>query len=76
MKDSREVLVRVKKSDTHIIITFLEGYEHCAAVRTPNPEPGEFSVLQLMVSPDYMGEIKSALNALKKKGLKFAVLSS
>ena len=69
----REILLTVDKKDVHIICTFLEGCENCASIRTPQPKKGlSTTTLQLMVSPYYLSEIKTAINQLKKKGIKIA----
>jgi hypothetical protein len=74
--NSIEMLLKVKKEDVHIICTFLEGFEHCASLRTPKASAGPFTTLQLMIAPDFMKEIKQALSHLKKEGIKIAITTA
>jgi len=57
---------RVRKNDVAFICSYLEAFEGMAAVRTPNPKPGEDTVIHIMVSPDYSAQFNDILAILKK----------
>ncbi len=65
--DSKEIYLRVRKDDLHLICPFLESFEGLAAIRIPRPEKGEFAELKLMVSPDFMADYEKVLAGLGKR---------
>jgi hypothetical protein len=66
MIDSRDYFLRVKKADVYLICPFFEAFEGMAAIRTPQPETGDYATLRLMVSPDFQTDFERVLSALGK----------
>jgi hypothetical protein len=58
---------KVNKSDVSFICSYLEAFEGMAAIRTPNPKPGEDTVLHIMVSPDFNGQFEDIIGSLSKE---------
>ena len=57
---------KVKKSDVSFVCNYLEAFEGMAAIRTPNPKPGEDTVLHMMVSPDFLDQFETLAGGLIK----------
>jgi hypothetical protein len=58
---------KVRKNDVSFICSYLEAFEGMAAIRTPNPKPGEDTVIHIMVSQDYEGQFNSIIGNLSKE---------
>lgn len=58
---------KVRKNDVSFICSYLEAFEGMAAIRTPNPKPGEDTVIHIMVSPDFEGQFNAILGDLSKE---------
>jgi len=65
--DSINVFLKVKKEDIYVICPYFEAFEGMAAIRTPQPEAGEYAKLKLMVSPDFKEDFDKILEGLGKK---------
>ncbi len=65
-EEKAEVFLKVKKEDVGFITTIIESFECVAAVRTPNPEPGAYTTLHCMVSPDQMKQMDMIIRDLSK----------
>jgi hypothetical protein len=65
--DSIPVYLKVKKEDIYVIYPYFEAFEGMAAIRTPQPEAGEFAGLKLLVSPDFKEDFEKVLESLGKK---------
>jgi hypothetical protein len=65
--DSIPVFLKVKKEEIYLICPYFEAFEGMAAIRTPQPEIGEYARLKLMVSPDFTGDFEKVLESLGKK---------
>ncbi len=59
--------VKVPKNEAAFLCSYLESFEGMCAVRTPNPKPGEDTVLHLMVSPDYQAQYEEVMKDLRKE---------
>jgi hypothetical protein len=59
--------IKVDKKDVAFICAYLEAHEGMCAMRTPNPKPGEDTVMHIMVSPDFHEQYNSLMNSLKKE---------
>jgi hypothetical protein len=59
--------IKIKKSDLSYMCTFLEVFEGMAALRTPNPKPGEDTVVHIMLSPDYEEQYDRLMEELRTK---------
>ena len=57
---------KVNKSEVSFICSYLEAFEGMAAIRTPNPKPGEDTVLHMMVTPDFKEQFEVVIGNLKK----------
>jgi len=55
---------KVKKNDVSFVCAYLEAFEGMSAVRTPNPRPGEETVLHIMVSPDFSDQFNEIIAGL------------
>ncbi len=66
-EDSRNIYLKVRKDDLHLICPFLESFEGLAAIRIPHPEKGEYACLKLMVSPDFAPDYDKVLAGLGKR---------
>lgn len=58
---------KVNKSEVSFICSYLEAFEGMAAVRTPNPKPGEDTVLHMMVTPDFKEQFEDIIGKLKNE---------
>jgi len=65
--DSINLFLKVKKEDLYVICPFLETFEGMAAIRTPQPEAGEYATLKLMVSPHFADDFEKVLASLGKR---------
>ncbi len=60
---------KVNKSDVSFICSYLEAFEGMAAIRTPNPKPGEEAILHMMVTPDFNDQFEELIGKLSKETL-------
>jgi len=58
---------KLKKKDVSFVTTLIESFEGVAAVRTPNPQPGEFAILKAIVPPDFIGEFEKIIADIGKQ---------
>jgi hypothetical protein len=56
--------LKVKKNDVNFVCAYLEAFEGMAAIRTPNPKPGEDTVMHMMVSPDFKDQFEALIDKL------------
>ena len=57
---------KVDKKEVSFICSYLEAFEGMAAVRTPNPKPGEDTVLHMMITPDFKEQFEDIIGKLGK----------
>ena len=62
--DSIQWQIEVNKKDIAYIVSIFDGYEDLAVVRTLEPSRG---LIELLVSPDYLGDTRKLLDALSKE---------
>jgi hypothetical protein len=62
--DSIQWQIEVDKKDIAYIVSIFEGYEELAVVRTLDSARG---IIELMISPDYIDDTRSLVNALSKE---------
>ena len=62
--DSIQWLIEVNKKDIAYIVSVFEGYDNLAIVRTVNPSR---SIIELIISPDYLEDTKQLVDALSKE---------
>lgn len=65
--NSINCFLKVKKEDIYLICPYFEAFEGMAAIRTPQPEEGEFATLKLMISPDFREDFEKVLANLGRK---------
>ena len=62
--DSIQWLLEVDKKEIAYIVSVFEGYDHLAIVRTVDAEQ---SIIELIISPDYLGDARQLVHALSKE---------
>jgi len=63
-KDSIQWLLEVDKKEIAYIVSVFEGYDNLAVVRTADPAQ---SIIELIISPDYLEDTRQLVNALSKE---------
>ena len=62
--DSIQWLLEVDKKEIAYIVSVFEGYDNLAVVRTVDPAQ---SIIELMISPDYLKDTGQLVDALSKE---------
>ena len=62
--DSIQWLLEVNKKEIAYIVSVFEGYDNLAIVRTVDPEQ---SIIELIISPDYLEDTSQLVHALSKE---------
>ena len=62
--DSIQWLLEVDKKEIAYIVSIFEGYDNLAIVRTVDAEQ---SIIELIISPDYLGDTRQLVHALSKE---------
>ena len=62
--DSIQWLLEVDKKEIAYIVSVFEGYDNLAVVRTVDPSQ---SIIELIISPDYLEDTRQLINALSKE---------
>ena len=62
--DSSQLLLEVDKKEIAYIVSVFEGYDNIAVVRTVDPAQ---SIIELIISPDYLKDAKQLVDALSKE---------
>ena len=62
--DSIQWLFEVDKKEIAYIVSIFEGYDNLAVVRTVDPSK---SIIELMISPDYLEDTKQLIHVLSQK---------
>tara|TARA_B100002049_G_scaffold10855_1_gene7724 strand:+ start:906 stop:1148 length:243 start_codon:yes stop_codon:yes gene_type:complete len=62
--DSIQWLFEVDKKEIAYIVSVFEGYDNLAIVRTVDAEQ---SIIELIISPDYLGDTRQLVHALSKE---------
>ena len=62
--DSIQWLLEVDKKEIAYIVSVFEGYDNLAVVRTVDPS---LSIIELIISPDYLEDTRQLINALSKE---------
>jgi|TARA_B100000745_G_scaffold77808_1_gene47308 hypothetical protein len=62
--DSIQWLLEVDKKEIAYIVSVFEGYDNLAIVRTVDAEQ---SIIELIISPDYLGDTRRLVHALSKE---------
>ena len=62
--DSIQWLLEVDKKEIAYIVSIFEGYYNLAIVRTVNAEQ---SIIELIISPDYLEDTRRLVHALSKE---------
>ena len=62
--DSVQWLLEVDKQEIAYIVSIFEGYDNFAVVRTVDPSK---SIIELMISPDYLEDTKQLIHILSQK---------
>ena len=62
--DSTQWLLEVDKRDIAYIVSIFEGYDNLAVVRTIDAEQ---SIIELIISPDYLEDTRKLIDALSKE---------
>ena len=62
--DSIQWLLEVDKTEITYIVSIFEGYDNLAIVRTVDSSK---SIIELMISPDYLEDTKQLIDALSQK---------
>lgn len=62
--DSIQWLLEVDKKEIAYIVSVFEGYDNLAVVRTVDPAR---SVIELIISPDYLEDTRQLVDALSKE---------
>ena len=62
--DSIQWLLEVDKKEIAYIVSLFEGYDNLAVVRTVNAEQ---SIIELIISPDYLEDTSQLVHALSKE---------
>ena len=63
-RDSIQWLLEVDKKEIAYIVSVFEGYDNLAVVRTVDPLQ---SIIELIISPDYLEDTRQLINALSKE---------
>ena len=63
-RDSIQWLLEVDKKEIAYIVSVFEGYDNLAVVRTVDPSQ---SIIELIISPDYLEDTRQLINALSKE---------
>ena len=63
-RDSIQWLLEVDKKEIAYIVSVFEGYDNLAVVRTVDPAQ---SIIELIISPDYLEDTRQLVNALSKE---------
>lgn len=63
-KDSVQWLLEVDKKEIAYIVSIFEGYDNLAVVRTVDSSQ---SIIELMISPNYLEDTKNLVDALSKE---------
>ena len=63
-RDSIQWLLEVDKKEIAYIVSVFEGYDNLAIVRTADPAR---SIIELIISPDYLEDTRQLVNALSKE---------
>ena len=63
-KDSIQWLLKVDRKEIAYIVSVFEGYDNLAIVRTVDPAR---SIIELIISPDYLEDTKQLVDALSKE---------
>jgi Domain of unknown function (DUF4911) len=59
--------IKVDKSQVAFLCAYLEAFEGMCSMRTPNPKPGEDTVMHIMVSPDFKEQYDIIMDDLRKE---------
>lgn len=59
--------IKLKKDQVAFVCTYLEAFEGMCAIRTPNPKPGDETVIQIMVTPDLDDDLMTIMENLKNE---------
>ena len=62
--DSIQWLLEVNKKEIAYIVSVFEGYDNLAIVRTVDSEQ---SIIELIISPDYLEDTRQLVHALSKE---------
>ena len=62
--NSVQWLLEVDKKEIAYIVSIFEGYDSLAVVRTVDPSQ---SIIELIISPDYLDDVRQLVNALSKE---------
>ena len=62
--DSIQWLLEVDKKEIAYIVSVFEGYDNLAVVRTVDPAQ---SIIELIISPDYLEDTRQLISALSKE---------
>jgi hypothetical protein len=62
--DSIQWLLEVDKKEIAYIVSIFEGYDNLAVVRTVDSSK---SIIELMISPDYLEDTKRLIHVLSQK---------
>ena len=62
--DSIQWLLEVDKKEIAYIVSVFEGYDYLAVVRTVDSSR---SIIELIISPDYLGDTSQLVHALSKE---------
>ena len=62
--DSIQWLLEVDKKEIAYIVSVFEGYDNLAIVRTVDAEQ---SIIELIISPDYLRDTRQLVHALSKE---------
>jgi len=62
--DSIQWLLEVDKKEIAYIVSIFEGYDSLAVVRTIDAEQ---SIIELIISPDYLEDVDQLIHALSKE---------
>ena len=63
-RDSIQWLLEVDKKEIAYIVSVFEGYDNLAVVRTVDPAQ---SIIELIISPDYLEDTRQLISALSKE---------
>jgi hypothetical protein len=63
-EDSIQWLLEVEKRDIAYIVSIFEAYDNLAIVRTVSAEQ---SIIELIISPDYLEDTRQLVHALSKQ---------
>lgn len=63
--DTIDFYLKLKTKDLAFYCAFFDGFEGLISQRTPNPPKGDYGILRLMVSPNFVEEFKKMIKKLK-----------